>query len=88
MAVTEAGTRVKEATAGSSIVRPGRPPTTGIAATGNGFVEVLRASPTLVSISSDKVQDRSIAGKGHILTKATLNRVFVNIAQSSFQYLL
>ena len=32
-----------------------------------------------VSISSDKVQDRSIAGKGHILTKATLNRVIVNI---------
>ena len=47
MAVTEAGTRVKEAAAGSTIVRPGRPPTTGIAATGNGFVEVLRASPTL-----------------------------------------
>ena len=41
-----------------------------------------------VSISSDKVQDRSIAGRGHILTKAALNRVFVNIAQSSFQYLL
>ena len=49
MAVTEAGTRVKEAAAGSSIVRPGRPPTTGIAATGNGFVEVLRASPTLIT---------------------------------------
>ena len=47
MAVTEAGTRVKEAAAGSAIVRPWRPPSTGIAATGYGFVEVLMASPTL-----------------------------------------
>ena len=52
MAVTEAGTRVKEAAAGSAIVRPWRPPSTGIAATGYGFVEVLMASPTLVVIFS------------------------------------
>ena len=49
MAVTEAGTRVKEAAAGSAIVRPWRPPSTGIAATGYGFVEVLMASPTLIA---------------------------------------
>ena len=52
MAVTEAGTRVKEAAAGSAIVRPWRPPSTGIAATGYGFVEVLMASPTLLAIST------------------------------------
>ena len=49
MAVTEAGTRVKEAAAGSAIVRPWRPPSTGIAATGYGFVEALMASPTLIA---------------------------------------
>ena len=55
MAVTEAGTRVKEAAAGSAIVRPWRPPSTGIAATGYGFVEALMASPTLVFYSMPNI---------------------------------